>query len=103
MLGELRVKYTDTDENFALPGRRAYLYAFRIRDGFRNRGYGTHLMKTVLDTLKDAGYSEFTVGVEDDNSVAKHMYAAQGFTEFVLRKEETYQGDTYSYNLYLKR
>lgn len=103
LVGELRVMYKSEDENSAIPGRRAYLFAFRVRQGFQNKGYGTYLLKTVLALLKENGYYEFTVGVEDDNSRAIHMYQKMGFTEFLLRKQEEYQGDAYEYNLYLKR
>lgn len=103
LIGELRVRYQSDDESYAIRGRRAYLYAFRVREGFRNKGYGTYLLKAVLSELRDCGYSEFTVGVEDDNPRAIHMYRALGFNELLLRKQEEYQGDTYEYNLYLKR
>lgn len=103
LIGELHVMYQSEDANFAVQGRRAYLFAFRVRKDFQNKGYGTHLLKTVLDLLKENGYSEFTVGVEDDNARAIHMYQSMGFTEFLLRKQEEYQGDAYEYNLYLKR
>lgn len=103
LVGELRVMYESDDENFAIRDRRAYMFAFRIREGFQNKGYGTYLLKTVLDALKEKGYCEFTVGVEDDNLRAIHMYQALGFNEFLLRKQEEYQGDAYEYNLYLKK
>ena len=103
LLGELHVKYRDEDENYAVQGRRAYLFAFRVRKGFHNKGYGTYLLKTVLDIVKENGYFEFTVGVEDDNLRAFHMYQSAGFRELLLRKQEEYQGDVYEYNLYLKR
>lgn len=103
LVGELHVMYESDDENYAIRGRRAYMFAFRVREDFQNKGYGTYLLKTVLTTLKENGYSEFTVGVEDDNFRAIHMYQALGFNEFLLRKQEEYQGDAYEYNLYLKR
>lgn len=103
LIGELRVKYESDDENFAIRGRRAYLFAFRVREDFQNKGYGTYLLKTVLSVLEENGYYEFTVGVEDDNVRAIYMYQALGFNEFLLRKQEEYQGDVYEYNLYLKR
>lgn len=103
LLGELHVMYESEDENYAVRGRRAYLFAFRVRKEFRNKGYGTHLLKTVLAILKEDGYYEFTVGVEDDNPRAIHMYKSLGFSELVLRKQEEYQGEAYEYNLYLKR
>lgn len=95
--------YESDDQNFAVRGRRAYLFAFRIREGFQNKGYGTYLLKSVLDALKEKGYCEFTVGVEDDNLRAIHMYRALGFKELLLRRKEEYQGDAYEYNLYLKK
>lgn len=103
LVGELRVMYESYDENFAIRGRRAYMFAFRVREDFQNKGYGTYLLKTVLATLKEQGYCEFTVGVEDDNVRAIHMYQALEFNEFLLRKQEEYQGDAYEYNLYLKK
>lgn len=103
LIGELHVMYESDDENYAIRGRRAYMFAFRIREDFQNKGYGTYLLKTVLTALKENGYCEFTVGVEDDNFRAIHMYQALGFNEFLLRKQEEYQGDVYEYKLYLKR
>ena len=103
LIGELHVMYECDDENYAIRGRRAYMFAFRVREDFQNKGYGTYLIKTVLSVLKENGYCEFTVGVEDDNFRAIHMYQALGFNDFLLRKQEEYQGDAYEYNLYLKR
>ena len=103
LIGELHVKYESDDENYAIRGRRAYMFAFRVREDFQNKGYGTYLLKNVLAILKENGYREFTVGVEDDNFRANHMYQSLGFNELLLRKQEEYQGDVYEYNLYLKR
>ena len=103
LIGELRARYESDDESYAVRGRRAYLFAFRVREGFQNRGYGTYLLQEVIAELQRGGYSEFTVGVEDDNQRAIHMYRAMGFDELVKRSTEEYQGDAYEYNLYLKR
>lgn len=102
-IGELRVKYQSEEPEFARQGRWAYLYAFRILPEHQGKGYGTYLLEQVLTFLRQQGYSEFTVGVEDDNPRALHMYQNFGFREFVLRKQEEYQGDFYEYGLYLRR
>lgn len=102
LIGELRIKYESDDKNYTLPGKRVYLYAFRIREGYRNRGYGTYFLKKVLQILAENNYSEFTVGVEDDNSVAIHIYQKLGFNKLLLRRKKEYQGNAYEYNLYLK-
>ena len=93
LIGELHVMYESDDENYAIRGRRAYLFAFRVREDFQNKGCGTYLLKTVLTVLKE----------HDDNFRAIHMYQALGFDEILLRKQEEYQGDAYEYNLYLRR
>ncbi len=103
IIGELHVKYESDDKREAVRGRRAYLYAFRVHEDFQNRGFGKYLLRNVIELLTAKGYSEFTIGVEDDNARAAHIYSVFGFTELVARKSEEYQGDSYEYNLYLKR
>ena len=102
LIGELHVMYESDDKNYAVRGRRAYLFAFRIRESCQNKGWGKKLFREVISGLREEGYTEFTVGVEDGNEKAVHIYRSFGFTEFLLRKREAYQGDAYEYNLYLK-
>ena len=55
-----------------------------------------------VDKFTENSYSEFTVGVEDDNAKARYMYEKYDFTESVARIKESYQGDSYEYDLLLK-
>lgn len=103
IIGELRVKYISDDDRFAEKGKRAYLYAFRVHQKYQGKGLGNFLLENVLNILQENGYSEFTVGVEDDNAKARYMYEKHGFTESVARIKESYQGDSYEYDLLLKR
>ena len=103
IIGELRAKYISDDNRFAEKGRRVYLYAFRIHKDYQGKGLGSYLLENVLTILKENGYSEFTVGVEDDNTKARYMYEKYGFTEPIARIKESYQGDSYEYDLLLKR
>ncbi len=103
IIGELRVKYISDDNRFAEKGKRAYLYAFRVHQKYQGKGLGNFLLKNVLSTLQENGYSEFTVGVEDANARARYMYEKNGFTEPIARIKESYQGDSYEYDLLLKR
>ena len=79
------------------------LWRFMIDERYQNKGYGTRLLRAVLADLHEEGYSEFTIGAEDDNEKALHIYHSMGFNELLLRRREEYQGDVYEYNLYLKR
>lgn len=103
IVGELRVKYISDDKRFAEKDKRTYLYAFRIHQKHQGKGLGNFLLENVLESLEENGYSEFTVGVEDDNSRARYMYEKHGFTETIARIKESYQGDSYEYDLLLKR
>ena len=101
-IGELHAVYESDDER-AVKKKRAYLFAFRIHEDYQGRGYDKQLFHNVINTLTKHGYTEFTVGVEDDNARAKRIYDSFGFTELFARKYEYYQGDGYEYGLYLRR
>ncbi|MBQ8812918.1 MAG: GNAT family N-acetyltransferase [Lachnospiraceae bacterium] len=103
LVGELHAMYVNEDERMAIRGVRAYLFAFRVHEDVQGKGYGKYLLNEVIDLLAEKGYREFTVGVEDDNARAIHIYKTFGFDELVARKQEEYQGYSYEYNLYLKR
>lgn len=102
LIGEIHAAYIHDDERFAIRNKRAYLFAFRIHKYFQGKGYGQFLMNEVISKLAEKGYSEFTIGVEDDNGTAIHIYSKLGFTQFIGRMSEEYQGDSYEYSLYLK-
>lgn len=103
LIGELHVMYQSEEADKVIPGKRAYLYAFRIHKSYQGKGLGKYLLGYAIERLAENGYSELTVGVEDDNARAIHIYKQFGFDELIARKYEEYQGDGYEYNLYLKR
>ncbi len=103
IIGELRVKYISDDNRFAEKDKRTYLYAFRIHQKHQGKGLGNFLLENVLESLAENGYNEFTVGVENDNARARYMYEKNGFTKPIARIKESYQGDSYEYDLLLKR
>lgn len=105
LLGEIRVGYCSTDEAEAEPGKRAYLFAYRIKKGHHNKGLGTFLLRRVLCELEAQGYTEFTIGVEDDNESAKHIYNKLGFRKVLGRRvgQDDEESDPYEYNLLLRR
>lgn len=100
LIGELRAAYTHKDSRFAIMGKKAYLYALRIHKDFRGNGYGKYLLDKVINNLYQKGYKEYTIGVEEDNKPALHLYSKFGFSELVATIDEEYQGDSYTYSLY---
>ncbi|MDR0884015.1 MAG: GNAT family N-acetyltransferase [Oscillospiraceae bacterium] len=103
IMAEITVRYYDTDgyTDFSERGKRAYLYALRVLPEYQGHGLAQSLTMQVLAELRKSGYSEATIGVEDDNDRAKHIYRKLGFTTLVKRCRETFQVDTYEFNLYL--
>ena len=102
LIGEITVyyylDYIATQKNI-----RVYLSAFRIKKEFQNQGLGQRLLKYVINELEIKGITEFTIGVEDDNEIAKHIYEKYDFTEVIDRREEKTNKGIYEYNLLLKK
>ncbi len=102
-IGEVTAIYSNhTLPTETIPNVRAYFEAFRVSEEHQNKGLGQGLMKYAINDLKKRGYSEFTIGVEEDNEVAKHIYFKLGFTEEIDRGHGN-EFDPCDYTLYLKR
>ncbi len=82
MIGEITVYYTSHElQTETIPGRRVYLSAYRLEEAYRGKGLGQKLLDYVLKVMEAKGYTEFTIGVEDDNEIAKHIYFKYGFVD----------------------
>ena len=86
LIGEITVFYS-LDYIATVENIRVYLNAFRIKKEFQNQGLGQELLKYVINDLENKGITEFTIGVEDDNEIAKHIYEKFNFKRIGLRKK----------------
>jgi len=103
LIGELTVNYISHElETETIPNKRVYFEAFRVQKQYKGKGLGQKLLDYAINNLKEKGYTEFTIGVEDDNEIAKHIYFKYGFTE-VIDKGTGDEFDPSEYILYLKR
>lgn len=59
------------------------------------------MVEYTLNDLEKHGYTAFTIGVEDDNEIAKHIYFKMGFNE-AIDKGYGNEFDPCEYTLYLK-
>ena len=102
IVGEVTINYSSHAlPTEAIPNQRVYIQAFRIEPSYQGYGLGQKLMDYVLLDLENKGIREFTIGVEDDNEIAKHIYFKYGFTEAI----DHGKGDTFDpveYTLYMK-
>lgn len=103
LIGEIKVAYKSDIPNETIPNIWVYLSAFRVHNDYQGQGLGQKLLKYVISELENKGITEFTVGVEDDNENAKHIYEKFDFTEIISRDEEIVRGRTYKYNLLLRK
>lgn len=103
IVGEVTINYSSHDlPTEAIPNQRVYVQAFRIEPSYQGYGLGQKLMHYALSDLENKGITEFTIGVEDDNEVAKHIYFKFGFVEEI----DHGKGDKFDptdYTLYIKR
>lgn len=59
--------------------RRAYLFAFRVRPAWRNRGIGTLLMNYIENDLRERGFRFVTLNVAKENPDARRLYERLGY------------------------
>lgn len=84
LVGELYIFWDSEDKDEANGKGRAYLCAFRIHKDYRGLGYGKKLMMTVLDRVRERGFNEVTIGVDnDDVERLTSMYSRWGFSELI--------------------
>ncbi len=87
LIGELHIIWDSVDKDEANGKNRAYLCAFRIDRDYQGLGYGSKLMKNVLNRIKDKGFSEATIGVEVGANKLELMYKKWGFSEYIKTKD----------------
>ena len=102
IIGEITVNYVSHElETETIPNRRVYLEAFRVDKKYQGQGLGQKLINYCIEYLLKEGYTQFTIGVEDDNEIAKHIYFKLGFNE-AIDKGHGDEFDPSEYTLYLK-
>lgn len=103
IIGEITVYYKNRTEIEIISGVRVYLAAYRIMKEYQGKGIGQSLLENVIGNLEEQGYTEFTIGVEDENAKAMHIYEKFGFNELLTRLSEKYDDNVCEYNLYLRK
>jgi len=84
LIGELYIFWNSEDKDEADGKERAYLCAFRVKMEFQGRGLGKKLMQRVLFRVKERGFSEATIGADNDDAERLTcMYKSWGFSELI--------------------
>jgi RimJ/RimL family protein N-acetyltransferase len=66
-----------------------------IKDGFREIGIGTEMMKTLVSKAENMGLKMLTLSVFSSNKIAKHVYEKVGFRETGCIPNELYKNGKY--------
>lgn len=59
-----------------------YLYAFRVKERYRNQGIGTQLLLEAERILSSIGYTRSVISVSKDNSSARRLYERLDYQVF---------------------
>lgn len=79
LIGQLFVSLSSTRSELSDGKNRAYIYGFRVRPLYRNKGVGSLLIKTAEDDLLLRGYSHVTLNVARENLGALRLYKRHGY------------------------
>ena len=84
-LGELYF-FKELPQKDLADGRcRAYLCAFRVAKRHQGKGYGSKLMRHVLERIQSLGFAEATIGAELCETKNVQMYRHFGFEKDIMR------------------
>lgn len=89
-LGEGSLVLKTDDPQYAIPGVRVYLSRLVVKREYRNHGIGKTLVDYLCKRAKELGFSEISIGVDQDNAVALHIYRAKGFNQILYEGEDEY-------------
>ena len=78
-IGQAFVMLKSSEREAADGQNRAYLFAFRVKPFWRNRGIGQHLMRFIESDLRNRGFKFITLNVAKDNQAAFRLYKRLGY------------------------
>lgn len=79
MIGQAFVMLVSGEREAADGFMRAYVFAFRVKPDWQNRGVGTKLMAFIEADLLQRGFRFLTLNVAKDNPAARRLYERLGY------------------------
>ncbi|GIP37764.1 hypothetical protein J31TS4_10440 [Paenibacillus sp. J31TS4] len=83
LVGELHIVWQADDPEEADGSKRAYLCAFRVQPEHQGNGIGGGLMRRALVRIREKGFREATIGVEEREPGLQNVYASWGFSTWI--------------------
>ena len=79
LIGQLFVQLTSARRELADGKMRAYFYSFRIKEFFRDCGFGTKLLDHAEEDLKKKNFNYVTLNVSKNNIKVLRFYSNRGY------------------------
>ena len=79
VIGQLFVQLVSGRKELADGKERAYIYGFRIKPEFREKGIGTRMLEVAEKDIFQRGFSTITLNVSRDNPDARRLYERTGY------------------------
>lgn len=102
-IGEITVIYKSEFKSVTIPKIRVFIGDFIIQKNYQNKRLGQMLLDFAIKDLENQGVTEFTIKVEDDDEISKHIYEKFDFTEVIDKSSETKNDKICKYSLLLRK
>lgn len=79
---------SQNEEGYTVQNQRIYLSRLIVKKENRSIGLGQMMTEYLIESAKNLGYSEITVGVDVENKPALHIYQKFGFSVFETSRDE---------------
>jgi ribosomal protein S18 acetylase RimI-like enzyme len=80
VIGQLFVQLVSARSELADGASRAYIYAFRVQEPYRDQGIGSRMLQVAEESLAKRGFCWVSLNVGKDNTAARRLYSRQGYS-----------------------
>jgi ribosomal protein S18 acetylase RimI-like enzyme len=82
LIGQIFIQIEGLKPGISNGKSTAYLYSFRVREGYRNLGIGSKLLQKAETLLQSKGVERCVISVAKDNPSAQELYERRGYVVF---------------------
>jgi ribosomal protein S18 acetylase RimI-like enzyme len=79
LIGQCFVSLKRNQRELADGVQKAYIYGFRVKPTYRNKGIGTEIMSTIERDLRMRKFQQVTLNVGQENHKARRFYERLGY------------------------
>ena len=79
IVGQVFLSLLSSQSELADGIHRAYLFSFRLKPDYRNKGLGGHILEFIEGYLVKRGFDTLRINVARNNELARRMYEKHGY------------------------